>query len=99
MNDIYIVIEDAEPIALIDMVEKGDPGPPGESTAIERRHDSQPGGVENSLSFCGTAPIGSAESDPVWTIRRFSISVAGIIDTTETATNARWDQHLTANYT
>jgi hypothetical protein len=59
----------------------------------ERRHD-----YVAPYSYCGTAPAASGDDDPVWTIVRLTISAAGAVTATETATNVAWDDRLTETY-
>lgn len=48
-------------------------------------------------AYIGLAPLGSAESDPVWTIYRLVVDSGGNVTTT-TATNVSWDDRLTETY-
>jgi hypothetical protein len=49
-------------------------------------------------SYCGSAPNGSAESASVWTIYRIQVASDGTV-TTLSATNVKWTDRLTVNYT
>lgn len=59
----------------------------------ERRHD-----VDGGFAYAGVAPAGSAEGDAVWTITRLTISGAGTVTATETASGVEWDDRLTETY-
>lgn len=48
-------------------------------------------------AYIGLAPLGSAESDPVWTIYRLVVDSGGNVTTT-TSTNVSWDDRLTETY-
>jgi hypothetical protein len=56
---------------------------------VERRYD-----FSTATHYAGTAPDGSAESDPVWTITRFTFEPF----VTATATGVAWDERTTAIY-
>jgi hypothetical protein len=49
-------------------------------------------------SYCGTAPVDSLTSAEVWTITRLTISAAGAVSATATATDVAWDDYATATY-
>lgn len=49
-------------------------------------------------SYMGLAPYGSSESAAVWTIHRTTVSSAGSVTATATATSVRWSDRLTATY-
>jgi hypothetical protein len=59
----------------------------------ERRHDFASG-----FSYCGVAPSGSTDDASVWTITRLTISAAGAVTATETASGVAWDDRLTETY-
>jgi hypothetical protein len=61
-------------------------------TQLEKRSD-----YVESTSYCGTAPLGSAESATVWKIKKIVIASDGSTTTT-TATNVAWTNRLTAIY-
>jgi hypothetical protein len=73
--------------------EKGDQGIQGPVGPVavppERRYD-----FSTATHYAGTAPDGSAESDPVWTITRFTFEPF----VTATATGVAWDERTTAIY-
>jgi len=52
----------------------------------------------SGYSYIGTAVAGSATSAPVWTIKRSTVTTAGAITSTATATNVAWDNYATATY-
>ena len=51
------------------------------------------------FEYCGQAPVGSATSASVWTIRRQEYTSAGAYVSTKQAVNVKWDDRLTATYT
>jgi hypothetical protein len=66
---------------------QGEQGPVG--APPERRYD-----FSTTTHYAGTAPDGSAESDPVWTITRFTFEPF----VTATATGVAWNDRTTAIY-
>ena len=56
-----------------------------------RRHD-----YVGTTSYCGTAPAGTLDSAPIWTLTKIVVQADGTT-TTAHATD-RWDNHLTAQY-
>jgi hypothetical protein len=51
-----------------------------------------------NTSYIGTAPIGSAESDAVWKIKRTIINTDGGVLSSLTANNVSWTSRITATY-
>ena len=51
------------------------------------------------FEYCGQAPVGSATSASVWTIRRQEYTSAGAYVSTKQAVAVKWDDRLTATYT
>lgn len=49
-------------------------------------------------SYIGLAPIGSLESDEVWTIYKIVVDSDGNVTSTEVANNVSWDDRYTATY-
>lgn len=73
---------------------QGEQGEPGQDlTPNEKRHD-----WVSPNSYCGQAPLGSAESANVWTIKRITVATNGTT-TVATATNVNWTGRLTHTYT
>lgn len=56
---------------------------------------------QTSVVYIGTAPIGSATSDPVWSIKRISISGGSTVidwaNSTDLSTNI-WDNRASLSY-
>lgn len=50
-------------------------------------------------NYIGHAPIGSATSSAVWTVRKITISSDGAVTFYGTATPIKWDDRYTAIYT
>lgn len=63
------------------------------SKIYTRRHNWQ-----SPYSYNGKAPIGSSESDAVWTIVRIEISGDGSVAEINTLTGVKWSEHLTIIY-
>lgn len=81
-------------LAIIDAI-RGEPGAPGAAgpagpvgpagMTYSRRYDQA-----GNYQYVGAAPTGSAETDPVWTVRRLTYT-NGIYSLTETsANNVTW---------
>ena len=51
---------------------------------------------DSGISYCGTAPSGTAQNLNVWSLTKIEISPAGA--TTVTHAVDSWTNHLTANY-
>lgn len=49
-------------------------------------------------SYCGVAPVGSAEADAVWRITRITISEAGTVSATESVNDVAWTDRYTVTY-
>lgn len=62
------------------------------ATGTSVRHDA----ASSTVDYVGSAEAGAADSDPVWTITRLTITSGGDV-TTATAIDA-WDNRLTATY-
>lgn len=52
----------------------------------------------SNVSYIGLAVSGSATSASVWRIKRTTISSAGAVSASVTASNVKWDDRLTATY-
>lgn len=50
-----------------------------------------------SISYCGLAPLGSLETQEVWTINKIAVALNGSTSTT-TATNVAWTDRYTVIY-
>ena len=61
-------------------------------SVYEKRH-----AYVNDTSYCGQAPLGSAENLPYWIITKIVISSNGSVTVTR-ATNVTWTNYLTHNY-
>lgn len=48
-------------------------------------------------NYIGKAPVGSLDSQSVWTIKRLTVAIDGTV-ITETALNVKWNDRLTAIY-
>ena len=81
-------LSDADAVEVLGLM----PGVSGGADAALRHAWATP------YSYCGQAPAGSAEAAEVWTITRLTISDAGAVTATETATNVAWDDRATATY-
>lgn len=64
---------------------------PVESFFLQRRHDL------NIYSYCGKAPAGKGENEPVWTISRIEILEDGTTNTI-TLENVSWANRYNLNY-
>jgi len=64
----------------------------GSSSSLESRHDYQ-----SPYSYCGVAPLGSLESQSVWTIKRIEVNIDGTT-TKKTATNVIWNNRYSLTY-
>jgi len=62
-------------------------------TSLTRQH-----AFAAPYSYCGTAPVDSLTSAEAWTITRLTISAAGAVTATATATDVAWDDYATATY-
>jgi hypothetical protein len=75
-------------------IEVSVPGPQGPSRASERRHDwSAP------YDYIGTAPLGTADNTAAWRITRLTVSTAGAVTATGTATGVTWTGRSGHTYT
>jgi hypothetical protein len=63
------------------------------SAGGERRHD-----FDSGYSYCGTAPLGSLESQEIWTIKRLTIPTSGENIVVEEASLVRWTDRLIVSY-
>ena len=54
--------------------------------------------VVGSTNYIGTAPYGSSTSSSVWTIHKTVYTSGGLITSSTTAINVKWDDRLTATY-
>ena len=61
-------------------------------TRKARRFDEVP-----PNAYCGTAPYGTADAEPAWTIQRLTISPDGST-VTQSVSGIRWNDRLTATY-
>lgn len=54
--------------------------------------------VVGNTIYIGKAVAGTAENAQAWTIRRATLTNAGAVSATATASNVRWTDRLTATY-
>ena len=73
---------------------QGIQGPAGQDlTGKQRAYDSVLI-VTTRYSFCGVAPLGSLESDPVWTLTLLEISNDGLVTNNWVFYDIIWDDRL-----
>lgn len=80
----------------------GPQGPKGDTGAVgpagqDLKDKSRRSAWSAPYSYCSTAPAGSLETEPVWTIKRHAIASDGSV-TTLTATGVAWINYATATY-
>lgn len=63
-----------------------------QSMALQRRH-----AVAGAYSYCGTSPVGTAESAAGWTIKRITVAADG--STTVATASGAWDNRASLTYT
>ena len=67
------------------------------SEGLEKRHDFVTGSVYD-ISYCGTAPKNSLESDNTWNITKLTIDSAGMIILNQSVINYNWTGRYLAPY-
>lgn len=78
------------------VVRIGIPGPPGNQGPAAPEYAVRINATAG-LIYTGRAPSGSTESSADWTIKRRTFSVAGVLQTTGTATGA-WSNRTSLTY-